>query len=320
MSQPASRVLAVLELLQSRGRVSGAELAQRLQVDRRTVRRYIAALEDMGMPITAERGRDGAYRLMPGFKLPPMMFSVDEALALSLGLVAAREIGLAQGARAVASAQAKLERVLPDKVQQRARAVNETLMLDLRRPAVSVPADLLGIFSAAAQTQQRIAMRYRSPQQGETEREVDPYGLAYYSGFWYVVGWCHLRRGMRSFRLDRVAHAEPLPKSFARPAGFDALAHLRQAAATRPRAFTVKVLLDTDLVSAQQELFAEIGMLEWIDSHRRRGVLLTSQVDDLDWFARELARLPFAFRILEPAKLKRALAAHLARVNQALVV
>src|SRR5438874_575545 len=127
MSRPATRIFAVLELLQSHGRMSGSELASRLGVDARTVRRYIATLEAMGIPITAERGRDGAYALVAGFRLPPMMFSEDEALALSVGLLAVRELGLADAAAAIESAQAKLERVMPDKLRGRVRAIGETV-------------------------------------------------------------------------------------------------------------------------------------------------------------------------------------------------
>ena len=112
MSQPTTRVLAVLELLQSHAQMSGAELARRLEVDPRTLRRYIATLEEMGIPITTEQGRYGGYRLVPGFKLPPMMFTEDEAQALSLGLLAARGLGLADAAPAIESVQAKLDRVL----------------------------------------------------------------------------------------------------------------------------------------------------------------------------------------------------------------
>ena len=83
MYSPTTRVLTVLELLQSHGRMSGAELARRLEVDGRTLRRYIAKLEDLGIPVVAERGRYGCYSLIAGFKLPPMMFTDDEALALS---------------------------------------------------------------------------------------------------------------------------------------------------------------------------------------------------------------------------------------------
>src|SRR5471030_1519892 len=131
MYHPTTRVLAVLELLQTHGRLSGADLASRLGVDGRTLRRYIVMLEDIGIPITAERGRYGGYALMPGFKLPPMMFTDDEALALSLGLLAARGLGLAEAAPAVASAQAKLARIMPEGLRRRVGAIDETVRLDL---------------------------------------------------------------------------------------------------------------------------------------------------------------------------------------------
>ncbi|MBC7988183.1 MAG: HTH domain-containing protein, partial [Luteimonas sp.] len=131
MERPTTRVLAVLELLQAQGRMSGSALAARIGVDGRTLRRYIAMLEELGIPITTERGRHGGYLLVAGFKLPPMMFTDDEALALSVGLLAARGLGLADAAPAVASAQAKLERVMPGNLKRRVRAVDETVALDL---------------------------------------------------------------------------------------------------------------------------------------------------------------------------------------------
>src|SRR5438067_11635205 len=106
MAHPTTRVLTVLELLQARGRMTGAELAHELDVDRRTVRRYITLLEEIGVPITAEQGRDGGYMLVAGFKLPPMMFTDDEAVALSVWLLAARGLGLADAGPALASGQA----------------------------------------------------------------------------------------------------------------------------------------------------------------------------------------------------------------------
>lgn len=304
MSRPVTRVLAVLELLQTHGRLAGSELARRLEVDPRTVRRYIVALEEIGIPITAERGRDGAYMLVPGFKLPPMMFTDDEALALSLGLLAARGLGLAEAAAAVASAQAKLERVTPAPLKRRVRAIGETVALELSRPRALFDNAVLGSLSAAAQTATRVRMRYRAPQGEETERDFDPYGLAYRVGRWYAVGHCHLRRGLRSFRLDRVLSVRPVAASFVRPAGFDALEHLRRSMATLPRSFAVEVLLDADLQTAQRELFPAAGVLEWVGD----GVLLRGQVDDLRWFARELARLPFRFEIRRPTALRDALA------------
>src|SRR5438046_837760 len=156
MAHPTTRVLTVLELLQTRGRVTGAELARELDVDRRTVRRYITRLEEIGVPITAEQGRDGGYMLVAGFKLPPMMFTDDEALALSVGLLAARGLGLADAAPAVASAQAKLERVMPAPLKPRVRAVDETVSLDLARPVPPGDNSALVELTTAAQASRRV--------------------------------------------------------------------------------------------------------------------------------------------------------------------
>lgn len=130
MYHPTTRVLTVLELLQARGRLSGPELAERLEVDLRTVRRYVTMLQDLGIPVEAARGRHGGYRLRPGFRLPPLVFSDDEALALTLGLLSARRLGLATDAVTAEGALAKLERVLPPDVRARVAAVQETLTID----------------------------------------------------------------------------------------------------------------------------------------------------------------------------------------------
>src|SRR5919205_3706811 len=114
MYHPTTRVLTVLELLQALPRLSGAELAERLEVDRRTVRRYVSMLQELGVPVESEAGRYGGYRLRPGYKLPPMMFTEEEALALSLGLLLSRRLGLSEAAPAIEGALAKLDRVLPD--------------------------------------------------------------------------------------------------------------------------------------------------------------------------------------------------------------
>ena len=119
MPHPTTRVFALLEILQSRERISGPELARRLAVDIRTLRRYIVTLEELGIPITAERDRHGAYALVAGFKLPPMMFTSEEALALSMGLLASQSLGLQDRGAAIAGAQAKLERVMPQRLKSR---------------------------------------------------------------------------------------------------------------------------------------------------------------------------------------------------------
>ena len=132
MYHPTTRVLAVLEMLQTHGRLTGTELSQRLEVDVRTVRRYIEMLQDLGIPVVAERGRNGAYTLGAGYKLPPMMFTDDEATALIVGLLAARRLGLGDAAPAVESALAKLERVMPSALRRRVRSLSEAIALDLQ--------------------------------------------------------------------------------------------------------------------------------------------------------------------------------------------
>jgi predicted DNA-binding transcriptional regulator YafY len=303
MYHPTTRVLGVLELLQTHGRMTGAELARRMKVDGRTLRRYITRLEEIGVPITTERGRHGAYMLVAGYKLPPMMFTGEEALAISVGLLAARSLALSDAAPAVASAQAKLERVMPANLKRRVSAIDETVALDLTSYPAPPANDALLALSTAAQARKRVSMRYRAAQRDETERNFDPYGLAYCGGRWYVVGMCHLRNGLRSFRLDRVLSVQPLEVEFIRPKEFDALGHLAFSIATMPRAHLIEVLLKTELHKAQRELFPSLGLLEPLEE----GVLLRAQADNLDWFARELSRLPFEFEIRRPKELRTAL-------------
>lgn len=299
---PTTRVLTVLELLQTHGQLTGAELASRLDVDRRSLRRYIVMLEEMGIPITTERGRHGGYALMPGFKLPPMMFGDDEALALAIGLIAARSLGLADAAPAIASAQAKLERIMPTGLKEKLRAVDDSIKLDLRQAtAVIDNATLLGL-SSAATWQQRVHLTYSDASGAQSERDFDPYGLAFHSACWYVIGMCHLRQDIRSFRLDRVISITPVPVSFQRPKVFNALSYLRKAVASIPRAYTVEVLLKTDMQTARRHLFDAIGVL--VQSDDDNGVVLYNQSDDLNWIARQLASYPFDFDIRKPAKLR----------------
>src|SRR5258707_3572321 len=131
MYSPTTRLLTILEMLQSHPQLSSSELAARLEVDARTVRRYIVMLQDMGIPVEAEMGRDGGYSLRPGFKLPPMMFTNEEVLALILGLLVVRYLGLAATSCAVEGAMTKLQRVLPETLRQQAESIQSALVFDL---------------------------------------------------------------------------------------------------------------------------------------------------------------------------------------------
>ena len=310
MYHPTTRVLATLELLQTNGRMSGSELAARLGVNGRTLRRYIARLEDLGIPIAVEHGRHGGYMLVAGYKLPPMMFTDEEALALSVGLLAARGLGLAatdpgRGGRAGQARARDARRTCGGACAPRTRRWRSTFR---GRPA-SADGAALAALSAAAQASRRVRLRYRSAQSAPTEREFDPYGLAYRSGRWYVVGHCHLRQGLRSFRIDRILGVHSTEAGFERPADFDALGHLVFSVATIPRAFAVEVLLKTDLATARRELFATIGVLE--AAAGRRGA---ARPDRRPRLVRARAGAP-ALRLRDPASGRAARGAARARAH-----
>jgi predicted DNA-binding transcriptional regulator YafY len=310
MYHPTTRLLAVLELLQSRGRIGGGELARRLEVDERTVRRYVTMLRDLGIPVEAELGRYGAYRLRPGFKLPPLMFSDEEALAVVLGLLAARRLGLTVDVTSTEGALAKIERVLPETLRAQVQAVSGVLTLDLRS-SLQAPAssDVVMAISVGAQESRRVWVRYRSGRPGnESEREVDPYGVVYRTGKWYCVGYCHLRGEPRVFRLDRVLEASLRDETFTRPAGFDCLAFVIHSVATLPSDLVLDVLVKTSLDNARQSILPGVGTLHEVPD----GVALRGYVQDVDWMARYLAGLHWPIVVREPAELKEALRKHAA--------
>lgn len=300
MYHPTTRALAVLSLLQRHGRMTGAELARQLEVSSRAVRSYITMLQDLGAPIIALRGRAGAYELDADFRLPPMMFSNDEALALEIGLLAARHLGIAETTAAIERVRAKLEEAMPDDLRQRARTLTEMIVLDLAAAPPALPGEVVMTLSTAAHIQQRVHLHYRSGRDEQTERDFDPYGLAYHGRHWYAVGWCAIRQDLRSFRLDRIERIELTDEYFERPKHFDPLAYIIRAIATLPRQFTFRVLLKTDLLTAQKEIFEVLGILEPV-SH---GVMFIGTTDDLEWLARQLARLSFDFVVQEPDALR----------------
>ena len=316
MYHPTTRLLAVLELLQSRGRIGGGELARRLEVDERTVRRYVTMLRDLGIPVEAELGRYGAYRLRPGYKLPPLMFSDEEALAVVLGLLAARRLGLTVDVTSTEGALAKIERVLPEALRAQVQAVAGVLTLDLRS-SLQAPAssEVVMAISVGAQESRRVWMRYRSGRAGdvESEREVDPYGVVYRTGKWYCVGHCHLRGEPRVFRLDRVLEASLRDEKFTRPAGFDCLAFVIHQVATLPSELVLDVLVKTSIENARQWILPGVGTLETVEE----GVALRGYVQDVDWMARYLAGLHWPIVVREPAELKVALKRHAAALVSA---
>jgi len=300
---PTTRVLTVLELLQSRQQMSGIELAQRLEVDQRTVRRYITMLQDMGIPVESKRGRHGAYCLRPGFKLPPLMFRDDEAFALTIGLIAARKLGLAVAAPAVESVFAKIERVLPLALKEHVRAMQETLVFDFN-PASNAPSsEIVTTLCMAALQKKRVLLRYQAWSGEATERALDAYGLVCRSGFWYTVGYCHLRQDLRSFRLDRIVSVVMHEETFVPPADFDCLDFVERSLPMVPAGWLVHVLLETTLEEARNMISPTIATLE----PEADGVVFRAYVADLDWIAYVLAGLRCPLVIRNPPELRDAM-------------
>ncbi len=301
MYSPTTRLLTVLEILQSQGEVTGPDLAARLEVEVRSVRRYITMLRDMGIPVESEPGRYGAYYLRAGFRLPPLMFNNPEILAIVLGLLAVRRLGLAATIGAE-SASAKIERVLPAELQERVRALQSVLTLNI--PAYRATSEeMIAQFSLAAHQETQMWMEYEGGSGDRTERVIDVYGLVYHAGYWYAAAYCHLRRDLRTFRLDRVKGFNLLDSTFHRPVDFKPLEYLLNAIAAMPGAWEVKVLLRTSMETARELIPDDMALLE----PAPEGMLMRCYTDNLDWIARFLVRLRCPIVIYHPPELRDAL-------------
>src|ERR1700722_8973641 len=222
MASPTARVLSLLELLQSGGVRTVAELAGRLGVDERTVRRYADHLIDLDVPVESVRGRYGGYRLGSGYRMPPLMLSDDEALAVMLGLIAGRRTGLATTTgTASETAAAKIRRVLPERLARRLDAVLGSLAFTEPPGQAPVPdAGVLLSVADAVRHRRPVSIRYTAGDGRRSERTLHPYGLVAHSGRWYVTGADPGIGQDRTFRLDRIGDARTVPGSFERPAGF----------------------------------------------------------------------------------------------------
>ncbi len=303
--RPTGRVLTVFGMLQSRRKVTGSEIAGRLEVSPRTARRYVEALREIGVPVEGERGRGGAYSLRPGFRLPPMMFNDEEALGLALALLAARGLGLCGMAPAVEGALAKLERVMPEALRERVRALEGTVATAAASPAPRASGKVVAVLAAAVREGRRVRIRYRSGLGEETEREVDAYAVVRGEGYWYAAGYDHLRGATRLFRVDRVLGAEPLGAVFERPRGYETPQGVLDALAAMPHdRWSVEVVLEATLEEAREQVPAlGIALEETPDG----GVVLRSSTSDPDWMASVLAGLRFPFVVRRPPELREAL-------------
>jgi predicted DNA-binding transcriptional regulator YafY len=304
----------MLELLQTHHQLTGADLGARLGVDERTVRRYAATLADLGIPVAAARGRYGGYRLSPGYKLPPLMLTDDEAAAVVLGLIAAEHLGLTTEAPATGPALAKIRRVLPKNLAERLAGVQENLGFTVNRGAAAArPATTtLLALGAAARATRRVSITYRSWRGAVSLREVDPYGLVFHAGRWYLTGFDHKRGEIRTFRLDRIAAVDTGTETFVVPDGFDPVGHVTRSLAGVPYTWEVEVLFEAEVGQVRRRIPATVAEI----TETADGVLMRTRAQSLPGMAQMLAGFGWPFTIVSPVELREAVREHAERLIQ----
>jgi predicted DNA-binding transcriptional regulator YafY len=270
------------------------------------VRRYVAALEDVGVPVEGQRGVGGGYRVRPGFRLPPLMFDGDEVVAVSLAL-----LRLSGSSDASDRALDKVQRVLPDTLRRRVTALESSLAFTSQQ-ALAIDSDVAFPLAEAIHRRRRLGLDYVAHTGERTKRAVSPYALVVHGSRIYLVAHDHGRGELRTFRADRCSHVAIVDGGFeAAPSDLDAVGHVRRSFARIPRRWTVVVHVDLPLDDVATRLPPSLAELSATPS----GTRLELQVDSLDWMASVLAGLDCDFRIEAPAELAgavRSLAARLA--------
>lgn len=300
MQDPIMRVLTLLEILQTRESVTGAELVERLEVDLRTVQRYIVRLKDLSIPIESSRGVGGAYRLRPGFRLPPLLLTNEEAFALSLGLRALRQIGLSAFAPATEGALGKLGRVLPQALRASIQTVEDVVAIEPGPWVVSTSADCLIRAASAIRMEQRIRFAYRSHDGNTSCREIEPYAVMHTDGRWYLIGYCLARRALRTFRLDRVTDLVMGTATFRRPEGFDPHRYLQEHMPFIQSAYQIDVWIEMPIEEAERS-FAPWRITTEAE---KGGTRLRCGRDQLEMFAAMLLSMGCRIVVHSPAALR----------------
>ncbi|GGP82904.1 MULTISPECIES: helix-turn-helix transcriptional regulator [Streptomyces] len=312
MPRPTGRVLTLLELLQSGGTRTVAELADRLGVEGRTVRRYVDQLIDLDLPVESVRGRYGGYRLAPGYRLPPLMLSDDEALAVVLGLVAGRRAGLTTAERTAGeTASAKIRRVLPRHIARRLDTLLEALAFTEQPGEFDTPdAGILLTIADAVRHHRPVSIRYTDRDGRRSERTLHAYGIVAHAGRWYVTGKDARIDEDRTFRLDRIADARTLPGSFEAPVGPDPEQRVLSGFATAEYRHEVTLRIHGTVEQIRARLPAGVASLEEHESAAgedratERWLRVELRVERLDWLPPVLASLDRPFVIERPAELR----------------
>ncbi|WP_028805255.1 helix-turn-helix transcriptional regulator [Streptomyces sp. 142MFCol3.1] len=318
MLDTSARLLRLLSLLQAHREWSGADLAERLGVTPRTVRRDVDRLRELGYPVNASPGTGGGYQLGAGAELPPLLLDDDEAVAVAVGLRTAAGQGIEGIGETSVRALAKLEQVLPHRLRRRIGALNAFTVPMLRGPQPStVDPAVLTELANACRDGERLRFEYRDHGGSSTRRTVEPHRLVCTERRWYLVAWDVDRDDWRTFRVDRVTPRPPHGPRFAprTPPAEDLAAYVSEGVSTGAYATHAVIRLLVPLEEAAERISPSAGTLE---ASGPDSCVLRTGAASLDVMVVHVTMTGFEFEVLEPAGLTDALTAARDRLSRAL--
>ncbi len=284
--------------------VTADQIAERLGVTERAARRYVAILREAGVPVESARGRYGGYRLGRGMRLPPVIFTQDEALALVMAVLEGHPPATGTGELA-ASALGKVIRALPENVGRQAAAVREYAAAAPGRRAAHPDPALTSALVVAVGARSRVRLAYRSGPGRRSEAEVDPWAVVVRHGLWYLLCYSHQAGAVRSYRIDRVQAVEHTQDSFTPPEGLDPVAALEENLGAGWD-FPARVVFKAELSHVAPWIRAPMGRLE----PHADGCVLVGSTNNPAMYAQEwLAAVPFDFRVDAGEELRAAVSA-----------
>lgn len=313
MSKPANRLLTLILLLQKHPNQKAADLAGQLGISVRTLHRYFEMLDEMGIPVYSERGPYGGFSLVRGYKLPPLIFTPEEAVAIHLGTSLVGEVWGPLYQEAALGALAKLENVLPDEQRDEVAWARRSLVTTgLHRADMTRLAPTLDKLRRAVREYRRVGMTYRSGSSPHpVQRELDPYALVHRWGWWYVIGHCHLRGELRSFRVDRIESLNLTAQVFPAAEEFDVRQYLAQERQAQPQ---MRVRLRFAAPLAHVALYNRSSW-ESLEEAADGSVEVSFQVPDLNWAASTALAYGPQVTVLEPEELRRLVAGWAAAIE-----
>ncbi|MFJ7966016.1 helix-turn-helix transcriptional regulator [Streptomyces sp. NPDC096324] len=314
-----ARLLQLLSLLQTPREWPGGELSERLGVSRRTVRRDVDRLRELGYPVQATKGADGGYRLVAGTAMPPLVLDDEEAVAIAVGLRAGAGHALAGVDEASVRALAKLEQVLPSRLRRRVSMLQAATTPLTSGDGASIAPETLTVMASAVAGRERLRFAYRSGDGTPSRRLTEPYRLVSTGRRWYLVAFDLDRDDWRTFRVDRVSEpfatgARFTPREL--PTG-DAAEFLRQSMYRRQETYTYDITFAAPAEFVAARVPAWVGAPEPIDERSCR--LRATSSDSVEWLAVRIAMVNCDFTVREPRELVdyvRELGARLSRAGE----